>query len=206
MSATLIQHATGRHLALLELARPIHASFCARWGIEYRVRTDRRCPNNPYFDKYADLIEWCETAPAGAPAIWIDSDALWINPTVNIGEALAPGFDLGMTVGNTSFNTGVMCLRSSPALLAALQRIYAASAREVARGVWRDETAVWQELAGAHSEALVEPLDDAFNFCGAASLPLRPVVIHAWHGRPFHCRIEGMAAKVHGLKRALEVR
>jgi hypothetical protein len=102
----------GAHAPLLALSRPTFERYAERHGYALEIR-DEVDPSRPAaWSKIALLLE---LVPNYELLVWIDADALVVDPELDIADALPTGRELGLVRhrrgGQLVPNTGVMVLR-----------------------------------------------------------------------------------------------
>ena len=94
MSVVLCSAAVGPHTQLLDLAEPTFARYAAEHGFDLHVERDFHIDRPPSWFKLK-LIERLHFDYD--TVIWVDADAMVVNPHRNILDAVHPGPSLWMT-------------------------------------------------------------------------------------------------------------
>jgi hypothetical protein len=192
----LIQYGFGpEHESLLALTREIHARYCRRHRIDYRVDTAPPAGGRaPHWRKVELLIAAMEQ---GYDRIaWVDADCVIVDPSVDLfaasgfGIAVCECFD-SPTIAR-HLNTGVLLAARSDATLGFLQAWNATPQS----GIWQDQSAFIALMAARPHRDLLTILPNRFN-CVADHMEAREPIIRAFHGDPQ--RVSKMATLVAGL-------
>lgn len=204
---TVLQHSTGHHVGMTRMTQQFHQNYCVYHGYDYRIRHDRRAPNNPMWDKLPDMMEWAASAGDGDMCIWMDADTLWRDPFFPLAEALEPDKDVGMVPMNIGYlNTGIIFLRRSIRVVQYLTKVYEGNGpgrKPTADGKaasWQDQSYFNHELIDEFSDLKVQELDSRFNsFKYQLRKPTGKIVVKAWHAERLQCAMKCLAAECVGL-------
>jgi hypothetical protein len=105
--------AVGRHLELLELARPSLVGFAQRHGYEYVEHARSLAPDRPA--SWSKVVALHHLAGSFDRVIWVDSDAVVVDGRDDLAAQLRPGRVLATVVhrhdGNALPNLGVAVAR-----------------------------------------------------------------------------------------------
>jgi hypothetical protein len=202
---TVLQHGTEHCACYIALTRRLHENYCAFHGYTYQVRSDRRAPNNPAWDKIVDIVECLETAAPGEVIIWLDADTFWVEPTFPLAQALPEKAILGMTAMRMGFfNTGVIFIRACEASLSFWKKVNEGNTLHRAMfpmghvfngPKWQEQAYINHELIEGYAgvDALCEQLDSRFNHFQLEDYPPKlPVVIQSWHTKDFSCTMRSL--------------
>jgi len=137
--AVLIQHGVGHCAQMVRSAAPFHARYCTYHKIEYApdFSQRRRIGEELFMEKIYLVCEWLSKLADWDLLIWLDADALIVNPLQDIRAGLPEGYDFaalrhepnedipndGLDAnGKTTFNSGVIIVRVGPAIREIFQR------------------------------------------------------------------------------------
>ena len=154
----LVTVATGSHRAFLDVTRPVLEDYASRHGYELVVPEEDPAPErtNKQWGKIAcirGLLPSCELL------FWIDADAVIVDPTADIADALPRRRFLGLVehhfLGQSVPNTGVMVVRSGRRADRFFEELWGKTA--YLEHKWGDNAAVL-ELLGYDFDADAVPL------------------------------------------------
>lgn len=180
MSTILIQQASGAHEALLRLAEPLHAAYCAARGIDYVVKYGMGCNRQPWWTKFEILIAKMLEGNDDAVFVVLDADTLIVGKE-HLGEALPEWAEFGAVRNrNRHFNCGALWFRNNGRVRRFLADCYIAGDLSIGEA-FRDQGRVNAELTGACLR--VAELDCRWNRYDGnqAFFPRFPVQVQAWH-------------------------
>lgn len=167
---------------MLSLTRDIHASYCQRHGICYRIdNAPAAAGRSPHWRKVELLIEAMEQGDD--QVAWVDTDCVVVDPSVDLFDA--SGFGIAVCECFDSpeierhLNTGVLLASRSPATMEFLQAWNAMPTG----GRWEDQSGFIQLMSGRPHRDLLTILPNRFN-CLASHMEARDPVIRAFHGDP----------------------
>lgn len=128
--------AFGNHAELLEIGRPAIETYCERHGYDLVVRTQQRTDLPASWEKIPLVRELLDDYPE---VMWMDADAVIVDPSEDIFAALSPDRSIGIVMHvNLSLlpNAGVLAFRSSPEAIALLDQVWATRERYRDHGWW----------------------------------------------------------------------
>lgn len=189
---TIVQVASGEQAALLASVAPLHKRYARIWGFRY-VQFSNPKPN-PQPNKLQLIQEVLEdsSVPEGSLVVWLDPDALIVWPWRSLEDALPPGMDLGFhRQNNWQLELGVLFLRKSAKVLEYVRQV-----AEGKDGGWflPKNLGIWS-LNRAYDE---------FQF--SKGRIDGPVIIRAWHGERFICKMRGFQKYIPRTSFMLELR
>ncbi len=179
----LIQFALGpEHERLLSLTREIHAEYCLRHGIDYRIDNSPASGGRlPYWRKVELLIE--AMAEGYDRIAWLDTDCVIVDPSFDLFDA--SGFGIAVCECFDSpeierhLNAGfILASRSA----AAMEFLHAWNAMPTG-GKWEDQSGFIELMLERPHRDLLTILPNRFN-CLAKHMEARDPVIRAFHGDP----------------------
>lgn len=136
---------SGPHAELLALSRPTFAAYAERHGYEL-ITTDVAPADRPPAWAKVPLVR--ELLGSFDVVVWLDADALVVDPDADIAAELQPGNHFGLVQhrlnGALRPNTGVMVLRAGPRASALLEHVW--RARRYIRHPWWENAAVVDAL------------------------------------------------------------
>jgi hypothetical protein len=192
----LIQHAFGEeHESWLSATRNIHADYCNRHGIEYRVAGGPARDGRKAYWRKPELLR--EAMVDGVDqAIWLDSDCVIVKPEFSLFDASSFGIAVCECFDSPTIrrhlNAGVMWVTRSPDVECLLERWDA-----MPTGMeWEDQDAFNELVATRPFRDLLTVLPNRFN-CLTDHMEARDPFIRAFHGTPN--RLPLIQAVVEGL-------
>lgn len=178
----IIQSADEYHWPLLEFTSPIHRAYANRHGLDYWLMTGR-VDRNPcsFWDKHL-LLSMAMAAENHEVAIWLDADAMVVQPDADISKAPVPFGGLGMSVSTAVAPAGY----STPYLLAGviyammgsmdlLQRV-----RQLGNEHWNDEEVINKVFPPGNRQAITILSDDWHNHVQIHG-SRESAIIQGWH-------------------------
>jgi hypothetical protein len=200
--------AMGPHLELLELSEPAMRHYAGRHGYDLVVEHTSQAPERPVSWSKVPLIRRLMTLYD--LIVWIDSDAMVVDPSRDIADELVSGADLYIAVhhydGQEIPNAGILMVRSTPA------------AEDFMDLVWRQERYIdhawWENAAildllgydlSPCNPARPSPHRALFRYLGTEwnSITLDPSsepVIRHYAGTAHEDRLAGMRADARALQ------
>jgi len=197
--------AVGRHAELLEIARPTFVDFADRHGYDFfaldRTLAPHRAASWSKIPLLHDLVQRYDLA------VWVDSDAVIVDPTVDIAAVMEPRRFVHLVEHNLPDgrvpNCGVMALRGGRRARRFLERVWRAA--QYAQHEWWENAAVLDAL-GYRLRKPVRPARPSVWRLGLGGLAVewnsipddpavRPRIAH-FPGLPFEERLRRMDAAV----------
>ncbi|HEX2576443.1 MAG TPA: hypothetical protein VHK88_08855 [Aquihabitans sp.] len=194
--------AVGPHLDLLDLARPALVALAERHGHELVEHHRSLAPDRP--PSWSKVVALHDLASRFDRIVWIDADAVVVDPTDDPAGALRPGRHLGVVVhrygGNVLPNLGVCVLRGGRRTQRLLERMWACS--DLVDHPWWENAALLRVLGYRTFEPVqverlalgrvgIQELDPSWNSIPDAPAA-RPRIVHL-AGRTHEFRLEEMA-------------
>lgn len=180
----LLQHGNGSVFEqALRYAEPWHRAYCQRHGYEYRCLyggpSTRDHSGTPiYWAKVSRHVEAMNSLADGDIVVWLDTDAVIVDPSVPLETALPDGADFAAVKNKVGvYNAGAMWTRVSNKARAYWNRVDA-KGPQLVQGM-KDQWTINSELGDMNAVAL----DARWNkYQGADGTFTPPEVIRAWHG------------------------
>lgn len=196
----LIQQASGNlHEKLLELTRPIHKQYCAKFGFEYwsvfgHLLNDR----SPHWNKIG-LIQAAMERGADF-VIWLDADCLIVDQTANLLDGMPIDGDIGMVVHRIEpqhFNSGAIYMKRTWMSWQFIKAVWNAY-DPLNLFPWRDQ-AHWNDQSVImrlnDSTSTIKEIDDRWNATSGINESPNPVVV-SFHGSERDKRISMMETAI----------
>lgn len=146
---------SGPHAALLDVSAPTFRDYADRHGYELLISTTSRPERPPSWSKVSMLREASEAFDL---MVWIDADAVIVDPRDDIAAELAPDRQLALVQhrhrGGLAPNAGVFVLRTGDFAKALLEQLW--SARRFIHHPWWESAALVQAL-GYHLPGSLDP-------------------------------------------------
>lgn len=199
--------AAGSHAELYEIARPTFERYAVRHGYDLVAQLQPfGPPERPL--SWHKIVLVRELLERYGTVVWIDSDAVIVDPTDDIAARLEPRRSIHLVfhevAGVTVPNAGVFVIERSRRSIRLLERVW--SRTEFLHHRWWENAALIAELGGDGDVGLVgsEQIRRARRTAGR--LPLRwnsippcrsdhPAIVH-FAGESHRRRVEGMTALV----------
>lgn len=187
MNGYLVQHTSGPCKILLELAKPWHAAYAKKHGMQYVDHTEK--VDTGRFSANSEGMVWLASClnifPEGSFIAVLDPDALIVKPEVSLRSGLLKGYELSALGGIQWVNLGVVLLMNTPQVKDFFRRVIEKG--PVGTTNWLDAT--FRELIHENSVRF-QFLDDRWNFfptygeCAKRShfYTEEDAIIRAWHG------------------------
>lgn len=140
--------AFGAHAELLEIGRPTIEEYCTRHGYDLVIHSEQRTDLPPSWEKIPIVRELLDDY---AEVMWMDADAVIVDASEDIFDALAPDRGVGMVMHvNLSLlpNAGVLALRSIEPTLALLDDVWGLRDR-YREHAWWEQAALCEALGFA---------------------------------------------------------
>ncbi len=174
--AVLLQAGSNLHRPLLEWSEPRHRAYCERWGFDYRPEYEpQQTERHPVWDKV--LLIQAALRAGYRTVVWLDADALIVDPATDLRTALR--WDLGLVDHPGPpyhLNAGAIYLRNEPWLHELFGRVW-----DLQREHPWQEQQILNELLEARNWSGVEVLHARWNSTIGVNETPRAVV-QAWHG------------------------
>jgi hypothetical protein len=180
--------AYGSHRELSEIARPTLEQFADRNGYDLVVVGDRLASGRPA--SWSKILLLHQLVQQYDLVLWIDADALFVDPTRDIASEIKPFRFLHLVshriASERVFNCGVMALRGGAVSRRFLERVW--NQHDLVHHEWWENAAVLR-LLGYRLERPIRPerpspwlagvgrLDGAWNSIPECPSP-RPVIAH----------------------------
>lgn len=188
----LLQQGNGWCANMLKHAAPWHEQYAKRHNMvyvahlgEWPVRRLGRKFRRPEWQKPPFLMHWLDQSNAGDILVYLDTDAVVVNPTVDLTEQLPDDRDIAMCrsyyAHSIYYNNGVMIFRNNSAT-----RDLWRTTDDMGPGIGliaHDEGRMNKLIRDGH-EVAVHDLPGEYNACSYTKFDPNKVVVQAWHGVP----------------------
>lgn len=178
----------GAHGELLDIAMPRLEEFATRHGYELVAHRRLLAPERP--PSWSKVVALYELAASFERVVWVDADAVVVDPSVDLAAQLRPGRNLGLAVhrydGNEVPNCGVWVLRGGRWARHFLERVW--SCTDLIEHRWWENAAVLRLLGYTTTEPVArvartavwhrfQELDVAWNAVPVVYVE-RPRIVH----------------------------
>jgi hypothetical protein len=176
----LVQHASGDiHRSLVNETSHLHFDYCERWGAEYILDFTEANDGRTGHWRKIDLLRRA-LKDGFRKALWIDSDAIIVDPNVNIFDAAGYGVAVCECFDSPTvprhLNTGVILCTASPQVVSFLDLWDKTPGIGVAS--WEDQNAFIELMRGRPYRELLTILPNRFNCVETHMEASEPVVRH----------------------------
>ena len=177
--SVLIQMATGPHVELLELTRDHHRRYAECLKLDYWCVAGNPAPQKRAgWGKITLLLSALEMGYE--TAIWLDSDAVIVQPSVDLGALVKHGIGMVRHPNPEHWNTGMIVSRNSAEVIRFWREVEAAPENNSA---WMEQQAVNELATRPEYAALLHPIELRYNSVPGCAMARSPVVVAA-HGLP----------------------
>lgn len=139
----------------------------------------------PEWQKPPFIIHWLDQSAPGDILIYMDPDAVVVNPTHDLTQALPEGYDIAMVRASYAksefYNCGMIIMRNNRVVRDFFQQI-----DEMGPGIGlhaHDEGRANKLIRDGH-EIVVCDLPGEYNACNYTTYDKEHVIVQAWHGVP----------------------
>ncbi len=183
MSRVLLQFATidSDHQVMLNLADPMHSSYCTRHRIEWVTEYAHQTPRHPAWSKVAMIARALDEGYR--QIAWLDADCLIVDPETDIlaasGYGIAVCECLESSYTPRHLNTGAVYLAASPEVRAFVDVWLAGDTDHP----WQDQQVFNELMAARPWRDLLTILPNRYN-CVETHMEASCPVVRAFHGDP----------------------
>ena len=208
----------GRHEELLEIALPSFEAYASRHGYEICLPEGDPAPDRSH-KQWAKVAFLNQLLPECEMVVWVDSDAVIVDPTWDMADELPASASLGLVDhhygGQSVPNTGVMAIRGGAWAEEFFAEVWACT--QYLETPWYDNAAVLHlmgyrlDLEGDNRECLAGPptrwsggihlMDLAWNSIPEDPAP-EPRIVHVTTAHSWETRLEALRAAARAAARA----
>lgn len=177
----MLKHVSEWHQSYANRHNMIYVAHIGSWPMRSLGRRGRVLE----WQKPPFILHWLDQSNAGDILTYLDTDAVVVQPNVDLSEALPPDHDIAMAKAryakNDYYNNGVMVIRNNRVTRDLFQQM-----DEMGPGIGllaHDEGRMNKLIHDGH-EIVVSDLPGEYNACKYTRFDPERIIVQAWHGIP----------------------